>query len=299
MTKRPNLFVLGFQKCGTTLLTDLLGSHGAVFIPSIKETYFFIDDKQYGQGYSWYVDQYFSPADERHKWAGEGTPFYACDRAAMERLCADTDAKAAKFVLVMRDPVRRAYSAYWHIKRLGYEDMSFEDALAAEPDRIRQTDKSGTRWWRHAYKTVSRYGSHLAMLQEFIPPENLLILIDHDLRDPAALRRQLADFLAIDREQFGDVAESNMASIPRYRWIQDVIVGQNPLKSLIRRLVPRERRSRFARSILKANSVEANYPPIDPGTAAQLRAALVPEINRAAQLSGRDLSHWLETELAQ
>jgi hypothetical protein len=293
MTKRPNLFVLGFQKCGTTLLTDLLGSHEQVFVPSIKETYFFIDDSQFERGYPWYFNEYFAPAGEHHKWVGEGTPFYACDRTAMERLCAHTDVSAAKFILALRDPVKRAYSAYWHIRRLGHEDLSFEEALAAEPERIREAERRGQRWWRHAYKTVSSYGSHLAMVQEFIPAENLLILVDEDLRDPLALRQQLAGFLEIDPHAFGEVSESNKASMPRHRWIQDAIIGNNPLKSVVRKFVPREQRARFAKSILKANSTDLMYPAISAQTAAELRAVLAPEIKRAAELTGRDLSGWL------
>jgi len=296
MTKQPNLFVLGFQKCGTTLLTDLLGSHENVFIPSIKETYFFIDDKHYGRGYNWYLKEYFAPVEARHQWVGEGTPFYACDRAAMERLCADTDIKASRFIIVMRDPVKRAYSAYWHIQRLGHENLSFEEALEAEPQRIKTSHKSGTRWWRFAYKTVSSYGTHLAMVQEFVPPENLLILIDSDLRDAAALKQRLANFLEVDPDKFGTVTESNKAAMPRFKWVQDLVNGKNPLKALVRRLVPRERRAKLAKAILKANSEEGAYPPMSNATAAALRASLEPEVRRASELSKRDLSRWLSTE---
>lgn len=298
MDIRPNLFVLGFQKCGTTLVSDILSKHPDIFIPAIKETYFFLDDEKYGRGFEWYLKEYFAPAKASHKWVGEGTPFYACDRAAMERLCADVDVKSARFIIVLRDPVQRAYSAYWHIKRLGMEELSFEEALEAEPARIKTAYDGAERWWRHAYKTVSSYGSHIAMLQEFLPSDSLLILLDADLRDSAQLRARLAAFLSISPNRFEAIEASNRASMPRFRWIQDLIIGRNPLKSLARRLIPRERRSKLAKVVLKANSIEGQYPAMHPDTAQRLRQDLEPEIRKASHLTGLDLSDWLEVSKA-
>ena len=86
----PNFFVLGVQKCGTTTIADVINSHPAAFIPSIKETYFFCLEANYRKGTDAYWAEFFSPVRAGHLAVGEATPFYLCSQTALDRIAAAT-----------------------------------------------------------------------------------------------------------------------------------------------------------------------------------------------------------------
>src|SRR6476646_8031988 len=123
----PTMLVAGVQKCGTGTIRTALGLHPQIMMTRIKELHFF--DRRFDRGVDWYEDQ-FDPGPQ-HKHFGEATPDYIYDPAARQRM-AET-LPEAKFIVMLRDPVERAYSQYWLIKRKGWEDKTFEEALDLEP----------------------------------------------------------------------------------------------------------------------------------------------------------------------
>ena len=58
---KPSVFVLGAQKCGTTTVADMLAAQPEVFVPSVKETYFFCDEELWAKGQDWYSDDTTTP----------------------------------------------------------------------------------------------------------------------------------------------------------------------------------------------------------------------------------------------
>ncbi|MBU2503351.1 sulfotransferase domain-containing protein [bacterium] len=295
MPQEPNLFVLGFQKCGTTTITDMLAAHPDVFIPSIKETYFFLNRAKSGvTTYKEYVREYFRAARPTHKFVGEGTPFYACDTGAMERLTEAVDMSASRFILVLRDPTKRAYSAYWHSKRLGRESLTFEQALDQEDRRVAEDKAAGESWWRFAYAGVGHYDEHVARVLRFVPRDQLLIIDDLDVIPYQTVRDRLSSFLGISAQQFpADRPQSNMASMPKSRAVQSMVIGKNPVKRFVSRIIPREMRTALGRYFLKLNSVETSYPPLNPATRDRLRAYFEPHLRATETLVGTDLSRWI------
>src|SRR5262245_12189274 len=103
----PMFVVCGAQKAGTSTLHDMLGQHPAVLVSRPKELHYF--DVHYDEGPQWYADR-FRP-EARHESWGETTPGYLYKTWARRRMCRDLP--EARFLVILRDPVQRAYSHYW------------------------------------------------------------------------------------------------------------------------------------------------------------------------------------------
>jgi len=188
----PDFLILGGQRCGTSSLYKYLGRHPNV-APSLRKEieYFTIE---YGRGESWYRAHF--PLETRRMFASfrgrpfatfEATPDYLFDPRAPERV--ETLVPDAKFVVILRDPIERAISHYHHNVRLGLEDLSFRDAIAAEDERLAR-DRKALRedpydrvlnFRRYSYVSRGRYVEQLARWFDVSPRGRFLILMSDDL----------------------------------------------------------------------------------------------------------------------
>jgi hypothetical protein len=109
-----------------------------------------------------------------------------------------------RLVAVLRDPVERAYSHYRHEVDLGREPLTFEDALAAEDERMRgELDRMASdeqyfshAWWNHTYVARGLYAEQLERWLAVFPRERLLVLLNEDLSDhPARTYSEVLSFL--------------------------------------------------------------------------------------------------------
>jgi hypothetical protein len=159
----PHFLVLGAQKAGTTALYAYLRWHPAITGPSWKEVSFF--DRHWWRGPAWYRGQF--PLRSGTRLVGEASPSYLFHPLAPERVGALVP--DARLVALLRDPVARAYSHYQHEVALGREPLSFEDALAAEPERTRGEEARlvadarafSRAWWDHTYVARGLYAEQL------------------------------------------------------------------------------------------------------------------------------------------
>jgi hypothetical protein len=112
-TKKPNLFVIGAMKCGTTSLHCHLDSHPAIFMSRIKEPGYFVRELNWTRGESWYRGL-FAGAGEA-AFVGESSTHYTklpTHQGVAGRIAGFSP--EARFIYIMRDPVDRCVSHYWH-----------------------------------------------------------------------------------------------------------------------------------------------------------------------------------------
>ncbi|KCV82322.1 sulfotransferase [Actibacterium atlanticum] len=273
MPNKVNLFVLGVQKCGTTSLADLLNDHSQVFIPSIKETYFFNVDANFSKGFDWFSAEFYGVQKaQRAKWRGDATPFYLGSKEAIDRIAeyADSD---ARFIVILRDPVKRAVSAYQHMLRLGHETLSLPEALKKEHERIEEARAKNDRWWRFAYTKVGLYGEQIAYAQTVLGADRLLVLRQDELRDTPNLQQKLSDFLDLSAP-FPARAKtnSNAASMPRFKLLRNILTRPNALKSLAQKILPRELRTKIGVGLNKLNAKKVSRIEIEPELEQEMRA---------------------------
>ncbi len=183
----PDFVILGGQRCGTSSMYKYLGRHPQIAPSLRKETEYFTID--YDKGEAWYRAHF--PLRARAKAASmrgkrlvtfEATPDYLFDPRAPQRL-ADL-LPNAKLIVMLRNPVERAFSHYRHNVRLGIEDLSFRDAIAAEderiaPDIVAMHDDPFDRvlsYRRYSYVARGHYAHQIARWFELFDREQFLFL---------------------------------------------------------------------------------------------------------------------------
>lgn len=215
----PEFLIIGVQKGGTTSLYRYLEQHPCVASAFAKEVHFFDNhtrDYKYGKGMSWYRSHFvYSTSKFYHKlihhqdlMTGEGSPDYIFDPNAPQRIAQALP--QAKLVVMLRNPVDRAYSHYMHNARAAWdvnrEPLSFEEAIAAEPTRLQgEKDKLlqdasyfSYNYMHYSYLQRGIYADQLQTWFNLYPKEQLLILgSENFFADPQACFKQVLQFLEL------------------------------------------------------------------------------------------------------
>ena len=162
--KLPDFLGIGTQKGGTTYLHSLLSEHPQAFLAIPKELHFF--SLHYQKGLAWYRDFFKSAADD--KSCGEITPYYMFHPLAFKRI--HKHLPDVKLIVLLRDPVERAISQFFHSRRLGLEPLGFKDAFAVEEQRLLGSARNLDEGYvhishqQHSYLSRSRYDVQLKQL---------------------------------------------------------------------------------------------------------------------------------------
>ena len=186
----PDFLIAGERRCGTTSLYHWLSGHPAVRMYPRSDTSWFIDDGVKGK--TWregYVDPALWKKDHNvEAYAARFEPAEA-DTVTGEK-CADLMywqpsherlrrfLPEAKFIIVLRNPVRRAWSHYCNEVGKGRETLSIREALAQEDTRASQSDFAR---YHLSYRRRGNYDDSLSRFLEYIPRENVMIVIHEKL----------------------------------------------------------------------------------------------------------------------
>jgi hypothetical protein len=206
----PDFMIIGAQKGGTTSLYYYLIQHPSIVTALQKEPHFF--DTNYQKNVFWYrshfptyLHKYYLEYVARKVFlTGEGSPDYLFHPHAPKRIAAILP--DVKLIVLLRNPVERAYSGYFHQVHMGREKLSFEDAIFSEEERTREgkeivaTCESYRSYNRDHFSYLARgiYVDQLQTWYSFFPREQILILKSEDLyTQPASIYKQTLDFLNV------------------------------------------------------------------------------------------------------
>jgi hypothetical protein len=289
--RKPNFFLVGGAKCGTTSVAQWLAEHPEIYMSPVKEPDYF-----YPGGMTTTLEAYeelFSDAGPHHVAVGEASVRYLSSVTAIR----SADAYAgpeARFVVIVRNPIDMAESL--HAQRLysASEDIAdFEKAWRMQSARR----QAGFRWPRdwytpevNLYGEVCRLGSQCRRLVELVGRERVLILTLDDIKaDPGAEWVRLQQFLGVredGREQFYSVNErKSIRSHFTYRLLIRV--------AAMKRQVLGERSLGVARLVNRFNVSPAGPgSTMSPAFREELRAYFDEEIALLSELTGKDLSNW-------
>jgi hypothetical protein len=188
----PDFMIIGAPKCGTTSLFHYLCGHPDIAAPTRKEIHYF--DDRFSRGLAWYRRHF--PVVGKPQITGEATTSYLFAKNAPVRAAALVP--NAKLIVVLRDPVRRVISHYWHNKRLGRVRGDFESYFhnALSPDADRETDQA--RQFIHYPVQWGFYKEQIERWFEHFPPAQFLFLRFEDMAsDGAAQTQKVFDFLGL------------------------------------------------------------------------------------------------------
>jgi len=182
----PNLIVIGSPKCGTTSLHYYLGLHPEIFMSRDKELNFFMQEKNWYRGLEWYQAQF--ETDRQVSILGEASPGYThfpIFRGVPQRM--HSIVPEARLIQIVRDPMKRLLSHYFHELALGQGNV--EQDINREADRI---DDSYV-------VTASRQGLQLELYLQYYKQAQILILTQEEFaRNRSQTLRRVFRFLSVD-----------------------------------------------------------------------------------------------------
>ncbi len=250
----PTFVIAGAQKCGTSTLTATLRRHPQVHMSRPKELHYF--DRHRDEGPEWYAEK-FTPGKKQIAW-GEASPTYIYEDVARRAMCEGLP--DGRFVVILRDPAKRAYSHFWHNRRLEFDNVeTFEEALDLEPERI----ASGIRkdLMRFSYFKRGHYAEQVEDLLAHHDPELVHVMLLDDLgSDRVPTLEKLMTFIGVDPSYAASIKE---------QWTNKYRVGERDGKQQV-----------------------VSYPPLSSETRARLVEHFRPWNDRLGELLGRDLSAW-------
>jgi hypothetical protein len=207
----PTVLIVGAQRCGTTSMFKTLVQHPLVLPPLWRKGIHYFD-KNYERGLDWYRGHFPLEASMRRagRQAGanpltlESSPYYMFHATAPQRIARDLP--GVKLLVLLRDPVERAYSAHAHELARGYETELFERAVELEPQRLEaevermKTDSSydSHHVQHNAYLARGRYIEQLARLESLFGREAIHVVDSGDFfSEPEPVFAQVTSFLGL------------------------------------------------------------------------------------------------------
>lgn len=253
MTSGPNLFVIGAMKSGTSSLDAYLGSHPQVFMAPSKEPTHFVDERElkkvsratwnlrYWESRERYLEQFAAAGDALVR--GESSTNYSkLPRiTGVARRIADYNADA-RIVYLMRDPIERTFSHYWHNAKYHQERRDILKAVQGESH----------------YREVSHYAMQIAPYLDVFGPRQVRAMTTESIReDPVGSLRELFAWLGVDPDHVPpDLSRRNVTgrevvSAHRFAILRRVRLWRNwdrirplipaPIRAVGRRLAERKR----------------------------------------------------------
>ena len=297
------LMIVGAQKSGTSSLLRYLAQHPDIHTHAQPEMTFFLQAREYTRGYEWAFAKYFTGEQSRDEIEDKKliakNVMVMHSPEIMQRIYEHNP--DIHLLVLLREPVARAYSAYWWARRRGWENIrTYEEALTAEDARL---NEDWFKWRQCTYQYNSIYYPHVKNLITQFGSSRVHCILTDDLKENAqAVCQQLFKHIGVRTDFKPLIGERhNQATMPRserfnYLFTQ-FLASHNSIRRAIRKLVPDAAAYKLRKAILDWNdkpqkNLNSTPPPLNPETREQQMAYFKPFNEQLAELLGRDLSAW-------
>jgi len=287
-----DIFIAGAQKAGTTSLKSYLSQHPQICTHWQTEFMYFWADHIYEMGYARAYRRYFSHCDSSTMLLAKNVDVLDSLKARKRLFQHNPD---VKIILVLRNPVDRAYSAYWYARSMGWEDLpSFEQAILADPNR--HSDPVARVSCSYLERGI--YVKHLEEIYELFPQENVMIFLFEDLKErPVQMCNEIFKHLGLPFFTPNVNLRHNPASKSRFPLLARILFQPSRLPYLrkaARAAIPDRWRDRIRKTLIAMNRETFVPPPIKPEIRQRLVEFYRPYNEALEKILGRDLSHWNE-----
>jgi len=286
---KPNLFIVGFPKCGTSALASRLSKHSSIFLPKLKELQYFDsefyssnlngpgDGKPIINNLNDYLEEY---KGRKETYLIDATPSYILEDQVANEIYKFNS--SARVIIMIRNPAERAFSNYAHLVRDQREELSFDNALKAEKER---SDKNWSSFWR--YKDSSFYYKRIKNYIDTFGSKNVFVITTEELKQK---QKKIIDetiaWLGLDREDIYSNVTYNKSGLPNSSLKLVNIFKKNSLiKWVGKKIISKESFERFKSKNLIPMKIEKNSYEL-------LKKEFENDIKMLEKLLDRDLSLW-------
>lgn len=302
VTRRPDLFIIGAPKSGTTSLYEYLDGHPDVYMSPVKEPFYFCPDVQggvrrhlrFGDDVEEYLSLFEGAREEKH--LGEASTRYFVSRVAPELI--HEFQPEARIVAMVRNPVDMIYAL--HSERVFHdaEDITdFEQALAADDDRrAGQRLPDGANELGAVYREHARVGEQLERWIDVFGRNNIHVIVfdDFSTNTPGAFQ-ELLTFLDVDPlyrpPSFAIHNASHRQRRGPVRALLDSRLAQSIRRDVLPSVLGQGTTSRVARSLRRSRLVRrpTSRAALNPDLLLQLQREFGPDVALLSELLDRDL----------
>lgn len=298
--RTPDFLVVGTARAGTTALHSYLRQHPEIFLPKLKEPCFFVfegEGNKYIKGKFAFAirnfndyTQLFSRAELNQKIGEMSTPYlYLFEKSISTIKKYFNDYADIKIIILLRNPVDRAYSQYkWRV-RDGREPLHFEDAIKEEKERMKAN-------FSFDYFYVDR-GFYYKQVKAYV--ENFknvhFVYFDDFNSEPSPVLKGICRFIGVNENwNFRKIKRQNESSVPISKSLGKLVTSENRLKYKFWFALPESVRNNLRRLFSKMNTKKSGVKKMNTLTRQQLVETYRDDIVALQQLTGRDLSGWLK-----
>lgn len=298
MSSRPNFIIAGAAKCATTSMARMLGEHPDVYVTPRKESHHFLFCNE--------IPEFPGPGDRRlvhmgvpgredyaglfadagdASAVGEASVYYLYRPECFTRIRESLG--PVRVIVMLRDPVDRAFSAFGHMVRDGRETApDFESGLDLEQSRM-------DAGWEYAwhYTRVGFYADQVTRLVEIMGADRVLLLRYEDFAvEPVGVAQEAFEFLGVDPDFCPRRLHVNPSGTVRNGRIHDFLIHPHPVKDRLRPFVPR---AWVQRTYDRAQRHLVAPMTMESGVRERLVETFESDVSRLVDRTGFDAEGWI------
>jgi len=293
----PNFLIVGAAKAGTTSIYKYINNHPQIFMSKVKEPCFMVyadEEPTFTKGRSdFFVNKYedyinlFKGTDNYKIYGEASTPYlYFYNQTITNLKKYIPEYRKIRILIVLRNPIDRAFSQFMMNKRDMTEDLSFEEAIDKEDERKRLN-------YHFDYFYVDRglyYEQVKAFLKNF---EHVKVLLYEDLQENAEdVVKGIYSFLELE-EGINDkeYVKYNVSGSPKIKLVNRFLQEKSKIKDIMKKILPQEVRTNLRHLIYRYN---LKKDVMSKKTRERLKETYRNDVELLSELIRRDLSDWLK-----
>ena len=294
----PDFLLAGSAKCGTTTIFQYLQRQSSVFLPELKEPFYFsfgnekptYTDARFNSKVIWKTEEYlalFKNAKTTQLIGDASTSYLYTAEKTIQNVKSLYKEKASdlKIIVILRNPVERAFSHYTHLIRNGIEKLEFSEAIT--PQNIEQRSKE---MWGFDYTSYGLYGAQMEVFKNFF--KHILVLDYEELAQPNQMMEKIYTFLDIKNPvKVEEKIEANPSGVPKSKFVTALIRSKR-FKKIIKQITPSKALPIFQKmkdSLLKKSIVK---PKISEQDNQYLREFFRKDIENLERILNKNFNSW-------
>lgn len=294
--KFPNFLIVGAAKAATTTIHEYLKQHPEIFMTEDKEPCFFalkgkdIEKFYHPHGFDPVVNKesylrLFENAKQEKIRGESSTPYLFLYEDTIKNIkCDIVKHEDVKILIVLREPVERAYSQYIMYRRELWESNSFEEALELEEQRLKNNYH-----FDYAYYKRGLYAHQVEAYQNNF--KNVKVVFYEDFKkDNIASLNEIITFLGLSKFEFQKIDNRNIGGIPKSKILLKILRKKSYFKKLFQKIIPNSKKKFIYNYVFNRNLTKA--PKLNQETKIKISKLYEADIKKLEKLLDIDLTSW-------
>lgn len=247
---KVDLLVIGAGRAGTTTICEHLKLHKNINFSKIKEVHYFSINDLYEKGDKYYKT-FFEINNNKQTLTASADTYLLVDKSAPQKIC-DYNPKM-KFIIMLREPIARAYSGYRYAINNGYlnNNISFLQSIDNEKNILNKNNLIEINNLCNVYQ--SHYYQHIKYWELFFKKENFLLLQTNELKNIEKTLDKISTYLSIEKFENTDLIKANESKIVKNKQFEQFLLNRNLFfRKILRNIIPKK----IKQNILKSGFVD-------------------------------------------